>query len=74
MTDIRSSHPSRFTDIFLISGGAGGSVVASRLSEIFHWKVLLLENGPDEPAAAEVPMLYATVLGDYTRSKYHSII
>lgn len=45
-------------------GGAGGSVVASRLSENPEWKVLLLEAGPDEPAGTEVPGFLAKFLGE----------
>lgn len=38
-----------------LSGGAAGSVVAARLSEIKHWKVLLVEAGPDETAGMQIP-------------------
>jgi len=36
-----------------------GAVVASRLSEIPDWKVLLLEAGPDENEISDVPALAA---------------
>ncbi|KMQ93679.1 glucose dehydrogenase [Lasius niger] len=44
-------------------GGSAGAVVASRLSDIPEWKVLLLEAGPDEPPGAEVPSMVAMFLG-----------
>lgn len=53
--------------IFVISklGGSAGAVVASRLSDIHEWKVLLLEAGPDEPPGAEVPSMVAMFLGKF---------
>lgn len=40
-------------------------MVASRLSDIPEWKVLLLEAGPDEPPGAEVPSMVAMFLGKF---------
>lgn len=33
-----------------------GAVVASRLSEIKHWRILLLEAGPDENEISDVSL------------------
>ncbi|XP_073831458.1 glucose dehydrogenase [FAD, quinone] [Musca autumnalis] len=45
-------------DFIVVGGGSAGCVLASRLSEISHWNILLLEAGGDEPLIADLPMLY----------------
>lgn len=36
-----------------------GAVVANRLSEIKHWRILLLEAGPDENEISDVRIVFA---------------
>lgn len=55
--------PQYYYDFIVVGGGSAGAVVASRLSDIPEWKVLLLEAGPDEPPGADVPSMVAMFLG-----------
>ncbi|XP_034943627.1 glucose dehydrogenase [FAD, quinone]-like [Chelonus insularis] len=50
-------------DFVVIGGGAAGSAVAARLSEVPEWNVLLIEAGPDEPIGTEIPANLGIYLG-----------
>ncbi|XP_059474604.1 glucose dehydrogenase [FAD, quinone]-like [Neocloeon triangulifer] len=42
-------------DFVVVGGGSAGCVLASRLTEVAKWNVLLIEAGGDEPPKSQVP-------------------
>ncbi|XP_001604393.1 glucose dehydrogenase [FAD, quinone]-like [Nasonia vitripennis] len=62
-----------YYDFIVVGGGTAGAVVASRLSEVPEWKVLLVEAGPDEPPGADVPSMVAMFLGTEIDWQYRTI-
>ncbi|XP_058801852.1 glucose dehydrogenase [FAD, quinone]-like isoform X2 [Phymastichus coffea] len=62
-----------YYDFIVVGGGSAGAVVASRLSEVPEWKVLLIEAGPDEPPGADVPSMVAMFLGTEIDWQYRTV-
>jgi choline dehydrogenase len=61
-------------DFIVVGAGAGGAVVANRLSEVASAKVLLLEAGGSEiPENVRIPPLWFTLLGSDVDWKYSSV-
>jgi len=54
----------------LVGSGSAGSVVASRLSEVNNWTVLLLEAGGEQPSKARVPWFHLWLTNSQLDWKY----
>ncbi|CAG9786286.1 unnamed protein product [Diatraea saccharalis] len=57
-------------DFIIIGGGSAGCVLASRLSEVKKWKVLLIEAGSHPPIESAIPGLTGAVFGTKNDWKY----
>ncbi|KAF2886816.1 hypothetical protein ILUMI_19357 [Ignelater luminosus] len=45
-------------DFIIVGSGSAGSVVANRLSQVNHWKILLLEAGSYPSSLSEIPVFF----------------
>lgn len=57
-------------DFIVVGGGTAGSVMAARLSETPHHRVLLLEAGGEEPWLSSIPLAAPLLQGSRYDWKY----
>lgn len=62
--------PGEEFDFIIVGAGSAGSVVASRLSEVKAWKVLLLEAGGNPTKTSEIPGFTVLLQGSSIDWKY----
>ncbi|XP_050560672.1 ecdysone oxidase isoform X6 [Spodoptera frugiperda] len=60
-------------DFIIIGGGTAGSVLVKRLSEVKHWKILLIEAGGDPPVESHIPGLDNSLTDDDFNWNYVSM-
>ncbi|ODN02350.1 Glucose dehydrogenase [FAD, quinone] [Orchesella cincta] len=58
---------------FQVGGGSGGAVLASRLSEIEDFTVLLIEAGGVEPVTSTIPWFHTLLPGSSLDWKYETV-
>nr|AQS60669.1 glucose dehydrogenase acceptor [Sogatella furcifera] len=59
-------------DFIVVGAGSAGAVVASRLSEVSGWRVLLVEAGGDPTPTSDVPALAYFMDKDWLDWGYHT--
>ncbi|XP_050540014.1 glucose dehydrogenase [FAD, quinone]-like [Daktulosphaira vitifoliae] len=59
-------------DFIVVGAGSAGATVASRLSEISEWNILLLEAGGDPPEISEIPYKFTNTLRTKYDWQFHS--
>ncbi|XP_025422177.1 glucose dehydrogenase [FAD, quinone]-like isoform X3 [Sipha flava] len=60
-------------DFVVVGGGVAGPVIAGRLSENPNWTVTLLESGPEQPAATDIPALLSSAISTKYDWKYSTV-
>ncbi|KAG8222609.1 hypothetical protein J437_LFUL002602 [Ladona fulva] len=76
--DAATNPPEDEYDFIVVGAGVAGPVVASRLSEArldggLPWSVLLLEAGPEEPTATQIPAYAVVGVGTYVDWNYTTV-
>lgn len=60
-------------DFIVVGSGSAGSVVATRLSEISSWRILLLEAGGEENEFSSIPAMLRETLSSDLNWGYFSV-
>ncbi|KAI8437078.1 hypothetical protein MSG28_010438 [Choristoneura fumiferana] len=59
-------------DFIVVGAGSAGCVIASRLSEVGKWNVLLIEYGNDPPIESRIPGLFSFIAYSNADWNYHT--